>query len=154
MQIGARYVQQRGEQQRCSYVDSLCINIAPSTGVTVYRRSASGKTYTCLLVYDHDHPLQHVRWCMRPYTCPPNSFKSHMASSIAHTVQHEECLWTVYTWSSVGPNLKWPRLGSGSSVVKYCFSFVCSCPSRFPTLVDQPACEHARQIPLRECALK
>ena len=106
MQIGASYVQQRGEQQQCSYVDSLCINIAPSTSVTACRGSASGKTYTCLLVYDHDRPLQHVRWCTQPYTCPWNSYKSCVARSIAHTVQHEECLWTAYTGSSVGPNLK------------------------------------------------
>ena len=50
-QIGASYVQQRGEQQLCSYVDSLCINIAPSTSVTACRGSALGKMYTCLLVY-------------------------------------------------------------------------------------------------------
>ena len=46
-QIGASYVQQCGEQQLCSYVDSLCINIAPSTSVTACRGSASGKMYTC-----------------------------------------------------------------------------------------------------------
>lgn len=137
-------------------IHSLCINIAPGTSVTACKGRASGKEV-------------HISSGLRPW--PPvttaramvhatlhvstNSYKKPVASSghCAYCAAREEFLWTAYTWSSVGPNMKWPCLRSGESVVK-CFSFICSCLSRFSRLADQSACERERQIPLRECALK